>query len=129
MKFWPKTKIVIIALLGLLTIAALWLIDQYQFQTIEAYKCDERREYVIPRHNFLPQDMLELYVGGWIERGEVTISGLPSRNKEALKFSSGSSVGTVSHAYIGEWYEPHITIIFEPSDGSSCLIRIVYKYK
>jgi hypothetical protein len=129
MKYWSKAKIATIALLGLVTITIVWLIDQYQYQTLETYKCDERREYVIPRQNLIPQDMLELYVGGWIERGEVAISGLPFRNNEVLKFSRGSSVGTVSHAYIGEWYEPHINIVFEPSEGSSCLIRVIYKYK
>lgn len=53
-----------IALLGLVTITIVWLIDQYQYQTLVTYKCDERREYVIPRQNLIPQDMLELYVGG-----------------------------------------------------------------
>lgn len=75
------------------------------------------------------QDMIELYVGGWIERGDVTISGLPSRERELLKFSRGTSVSTISHAYIGEWYEPNIKIVFEPAEGSSCLVKVIYKYR
>ena len=126
---WSKSKIVIIALLGLVILILLWALNQYQYQTLDVYTCDERREYVIPRQNLLPQDMLELYVGGWIEKGEVAISGFPSRGNEALKFSRGDSVGTISHAYIGEYYEPDINILFQPSEGASCLIRVIYKYK
>lgn len=124
-----KLKIRRIILLGLVIILALWALNQFQYQTLDAYRCDERREDVITKQNLLPPDMLELYVGGWIERGEVAISGLPSRENKALVFSRGSSVSTISHAYIGEWYEPNIKIIFQPSEGSSCLIRVIYKHK
>ena len=75
------------------------------------------------------QDTLEFYVGGWLERGDVTISGLPSRGNKTLKFSHGASVSTISHAYIGEWYEPNIEIIFDPTEGSSCFSRVVYKFR
>jgi hypothetical protein len=129
MKPWSKSKIAMIALFGLVMFVMLWVRNQYQYQTLDVYMCDERREQVIPRKDMIPHDMLELYVGGWIERGEVTISGLPSRENEVLKFSRGSSVGTISHAYIGEWYEPDINLVFEPSEGSSCLIRVIYRYK
>lgn len=129
MNIWSKSQIVMIALLGLAIILLLLALNQYQYQTLDAYRCDERREYVITRQNLLPQDMIELYVGGWIERGKVAISGLPSRENEALVFSRGTSVGTISHAYIGEWYEPDIHIIFQPSEEASCLVRVIYKYK
>ena len=129
MNTWSKSIITTIALLGVVIILLLWVLNQYQYKTLDTYSCDERREFVIPKQNLLPQDMIELYVGGWIERGEVEISGLPSRENKALKFYRGSSVGTISHAYIGEWYEPNIDILFQPSEGSSCLIRVIYKYK
>lgn len=124
-----KSKIVRIAALGVVLLALLWVLNLFQYRTLDAYKCDERKEYAIPRHNLLPQDMLEIYVGGWIEKGEVVISGFPSREHGILKFSRGATVGTVSHAYIGEWYEPETKIMFQPSEGSSCLIRVIYKYK
>ena len=116
-------------LLGLLISAVLWIRDQYQYQVLDTYSCDERREYLIPRQNIIPQDGLELYAGGWIERGEIVISGLPSRDNEVLKFFRGTSVATITHAYIGEWYEPNINVVFEPSEGASCLIRVIYRYK
>ena len=106
----------------------LWITNQYRYKTVAAYRCDKRGERVIHQPNIL-QDTLELYVGGWIERGDVRISGLPSRGDETLKFSRGASVSTISHAYIGEWYEPDIKIVFKPTERASCLIRVVYKFR
>lgn len=129
MKTWSKSKMAITALLGLVLILVLWVKNQYQYKALAAYKCNKWGERVIPGPSAGFQDMMELYVGGWIERGEVTISGLPSRENEVLTFSRGLSVRTISHAYIGEWYGPDIRIVFEPAPESSCLIRVNYKYK
>lgn len=129
MKTWSHWKIATVVLLGAGIGITLWLMEQYQYKTLDSFSCDKRKELVIPRVNLLPQDMLELYVGGWIERGQVMISGLPSRERETLKFSRGSSVSTVSHAYIGEWYEPEINILFDPSQDSSCFIKVIYRHQ
>lgn len=129
MKPWSRSHMILATLLGSVIVLVLWVRDQYQYQALDAYSCKEIEEFVIPGQDLLPQDGLELYVGGWIERGEVTISGLPSRDNGTIRFSRGSSVSTISHAYIGEWYEPNISIMFEPSEASSCLIRVVYRYK
>ena len=129
MKAWSKSKIATIVSLGLVVVViVLWITNQYGYKTVAAYRCDKRGERVIHQPNIF-QDTLEFYVGGWIERGDVTISGLPSRENEMLKFSRSVSVTTISHAYIGEWYEPNIKIIFDPTEGSSCLIRMVYKFR
>jgi len=129
MRIWPHSKIARIALLSLPVFVVLWFINPYPYQALNDYRCNARSERVIPQPNLILQDMLELYVGGWIEKGDVTISGLPSRENSMLKFSSGASVRTISHAYIGEWYGPDVTVVFEPTEGASCLVRLVYRYR
>ena len=122
-------KYIIVTLFGIVIALSLWAYDQFSYQTLGEFKCDAKREFLIPTSNLIPADMLELYVGGWIDRGTVTILGLPSRENEPLEFRRGDNVvGTISHAYIGEWYEAVTKIIFLPSDDASCLIRVIYKY-
>ena len=110
-----------------LVVVALWVSDRCRYQATEPYRCDGRKEVLIARQTLIPQDSLELYVGGWIEEGDVEISGLPSRDNATVKFSRGASVSTVSHAYIGEWDETTIRLVFEPTEGASCFIRVVYR--
>lgn len=76
---------------------------------------------------FVFVDSLEVYVGGWIERGSVILGG--DVISEPLSFTAGERPTMISFARMGEWYRPDFNLTFKPSTGASCRVRIVYRFR
>ena len=116
----------------LLTLLVVW---QYigSYRASSTYFCEES-ETVQITHPYIPLigdfvfvDSLEVYLGGWIERGALTIHG--DVLDEAMTFTAGDRPTKISYARMGEWYDPDFQVVFEPTDTSSCLVRIVYRFR
>jgi hypothetical protein len=76
---------------------------------------------------FLFVDSLEVYIGGWIERGKVTVSG--DIFHEPLQFEAGARPTMISFSRMGEWYRPEFDVTFRPSPRASCRIQIIYRFR
>jgi hypothetical protein len=75
-------------------------------------------------------DQLEVYGGGWIERGQLTITSNTLREPLVVKAEEGSEArsANISFARMGEWYEPEFHLNFSPSAEASCYVRVIYRY-
>jgi hypothetical protein len=120
------------SLFMLLTLLVGW---QYiaAYRASSTYFCDGP-ETVQIAHPYIPLigefvfvDSLEVYLGGWIERGALTIHG--DILDEAMTFTAGERPTKISYARMGEWYSQDFQVVFEPTDMSSCLVRIVYRFR
>ncbi len=121
--------------LGVCLIGLSWWDYRNEYKSSQLYRCDGPRnsQYSFPVLPLLKQisivDGLEVYIGGWIERGSLTIkSDIFDIEIKEVTFVAGEKVTPVSYARIGEWYNEDFKMSFEPSPGASCAVRIVYKF-
>lgn len=70
---------------------------------------------------------LETYIGGWIESGQVTITGIVL--DEPMTFSGEDGLRSISFARMGEWYDPNFQLNLSPARSTSCSIRVVYRFR
>lgn len=103
------------------------------YRTVPRYYCDEPATLDIT-HPYLPlvgdfvfTDSLEVYIGGWIERGALQVEGDVIGGVHA--FSAGQRPAMISHARLGEWYDEGFRLTFEPTQDASCLVRVVYRFR
>jgi hypothetical protein len=103
------------------------------YRSSALYRCQELsaltfyHPYIPLVGRFMPIDSLEVYVGGWIERGTLTISG--DVLDQPLSFSATERTTTIAHARMGEWYQSNFTLTFKPEPVSSCRVRVVYRFR
>jgi hypothetical protein len=104
------------------------------YRSAPRYFCEAPLTRVVP-HPYIPligdfvfTDSLEVYIGGWIERGTLEIEG-SILNKTPLTFSAGKRPTPIQHARLGEWYENNFQLVFKPSGDASCFVRVVYRFR
>lgn len=103
------------------------------YKSSSLYRCREAstltftHPYVPVVGDFMFVDSLEVYVGGWIERGTVTMTS--DITDQPISFSAAGPTRIVSHSRMGEWYTPDFAVTLEPEPGSSCRIRFVYRFR
>ena len=94
------------------------------FQESATYTCKEAATWHLPPRWLATLggwhiiDQLEVYGGGWIEHGQLTItSNILNEPLVAAARTDGSSARTtpISFARVGEWYEPEFHLNFSPS--------------
>ncbi len=128
------TKLILYLLAILLAIVAYWNY-LFGYRSSDIYTCEEAKElrFSFPAGRFgtniLLVGHLEVYVGGWISRGSLELTGTPFRDKEPKHFSATDRVSTVSHAYIGEWYDPDFSVGLKPSEGANCAMKVIYRFE
>jgi len=127
--FFRLSKFIVAALL-LVLLSWRYVTD---YRSAPRYSCNEPLTRIIS-HPYIPligdfvfTDSLEVYIGGWIERGTVMIDG--SIINSPLTFSAGKHPTPIQYARLGEWYENNFNLVFEPSEDASCLVRIVYRFR
>jgi hypothetical protein len=106
-----------------------WDITRYRAVT---YACEEgARTISLPSSDGSGPYSGEYYMAGWVEWGELTITGFPALPEQPFHFAKGA---TISEARTGEWYDD-VVLHFEPSreaasagPNSACRVRIVYRY-
>lgn len=108
------------------------------FQESATYSCGEAVTWHLPPRwlaslggwNIL--DQLEVYGGGWIESGRLTITSNALDAPlviDARQRPAGARAASIAFARSGEWYEPEFHLNFSPSADASCSVRVVYRYK
>lgn len=128
-------KIIFLVFLLLVIYISAYLIDRALYRSTDILKCTKEQEIKISRSswpvlsNFDFTNGLEVYVGGWIEAGTVTISSEVFDFSGEENFSASSSLAEVSKARIGEWYTDTFTVDIKPSSDASCAVRIIYKFR
>jgi hypothetical protein len=130
----------LIGLLGLflavIAVATAALQDRWEYKT-KIFTCDEPRTYNL-KHPLFPFPLfeypsaLEIYLGGWIEQGSITVKGFPQRtppddNGYEFQLIADEAHRDVARAYIGEWYGSPIKLT--PSEDAQCYIKLVYKVR
>ena len=131
-----KFLIMISLLVGVLfAYGAAYYLDSARYRSTEFLQCSQDIEIMISRPYWpllSSVDLttgLELYVGGWLEVGSLTISGTPFRDESGMFYSTDAGVIEVSRAQIGEWYNDSFEMRLRPGVHSSCAIKVVYKFK
>jgi len=94
-----------------------------------AYECTEPATIVLRKQTFGMPSALELYVGGWIDQGSITVNGMPSRRRSGLDEITFSSNDEISHSFVGEWYTKDVTLEIEPTEDALCYILIKYRLR
>ncbi len=114
---------------------AAYYLDTSRFRSTEFLQCSQDIEIMISRpywpllSRFDSTTGLEVYVGGWLEEGSLTISGTPFRDESGIFYSTDAGGIEVSRARIGEWYNDSFEIGLRPGVHSSCAIKVVYKFR
>ncbi len=123
--------ILIATSLGLLV--AIWVQHHItDYRSASLFRCDAAQEstftppYVPLVDALIFTERLEVYVGGWIERGTLKIEG--DAVDGAVEFTAGTRPTRISFARMGEWYQPDFTLSFTPTTDASCAVRIVYRF-
>ena len=124
-------KILIAASLGLL--AAIWVQHHFtDYRSASLFRCDAAQQstftppYVPLVHSLIFTERLEVYIGGWIERGSLEIEG--DSVDGVIEFTAGTRPTRISFARMGEWYQSDFTLSFTPTTDASCAVRIVYRF-
>ena len=107
----------------------------FAYRAADAYNCDGAFDLHVS-HPYIPvigwivfNESLEVYIGGWIDRGSVSISG-DIIDEPFLTTARGRPVSTeISYARMGEWYGEDFHVKFEPDDMASCHIEIIYRFR
>ncbi|MEM7426986.1 MAG: hypothetical protein AAF441_12895 [Pseudomonadota bacterium] len=77
----------------------------------------------VPHLGKLKVNYLELYVGGRVSTGTLTIEsdlfGLETDAKIRKKM--------IAFSHFGEWYNPELEVTFRPSPGAQCHVKIAYR--
>lgn len=129
---------ILICLVGffvaIITVATAAFQDRWDYKT-KVFTCDETRMYNL-KHPLYPffeyPSGLEIYLGGWIEQGSVTVKGFlqrtpPDGNSYEFQLIADEAHRDVARAYVGEWYGGPIELA--PSDDAQCYIKLVYKVR
>ncbi len=112
-----------------------YIIDSALYKSTEILRCSKEQEITISRgswpviSNLDFTNGLEVYVGGWVETGNVTISSEVFDFAGEEKFSANGGLVEVSKARLGEWYTDTFTVNIKPSSDASCVVRVVYKFR
>ncbi len=123
-------RILIATSLGLVAILTQHHITDYRSAPL--FRCDAAKEskftppYVPLIDAFLFSERLEVYVGGWIERGTLHIEG--DALDEPIEVTAGPRPTRISYARMGEWYQSDFTLSFMPTTDASCAVRVVYRF-
>jgi hypothetical protein len=126
-------KIIILAVLLILFVSLSTWNYLFGYRSSSLYQCGEpliatfTPPYVPLVGEFLFVDSLEVYLGGWIESGRVTISG--DILADPITFERGERITTISYAHMGEWYDSDFTLNFQPEDHTSCAVRVIYRFR
>jgi hypothetical protein len=93
---------------------------------VAKYECDRARDITLSPN--LPGGVhwAEIYLGGWVNEGSVTVNGFPTHQSSAAHSYAKDS--DVSAAYVGEMYGSP-TVSLKPGIQADCHLRIIYRLK
>jgi len=129
--YFLMKRILIATSLSLLL--AIWMQHHLtDYRSASLFRCDAAQKstftppYVPLVDSLIFTERLEVYIGGWIERGTLEIEG--DAVDGAIEFIAGSRPTRISYARMGEWYQPDFTLSFIPTADASCAVRVVYRF-
>lgn len=104
----------------------------YTCQKTETIKLQPRW---MPHTDGLKVTYLELYIGGWVSDGALTLDsdvfeyrpGLVRAGAIDFKADAKSRSRMVAFSRIGEWYSSDLKLTFRPSPGAHCHVKIAYR--
>lgn len=113
------------------TLAAFTIADRGRYKSFH-FTCDEDRIYTFDSPLFGTATSLEIYLGGWVEQGSVTVRGFPQRtppedNGYEFQLIADEALRDIARAYVGDWYGGPIELT--PSDDAECYMKLVYKIR
>ena len=119
--------------LGVLVIFTLWhYVFDYRVSSSYRCKANETIEFSHPYWpvfaDFIFLDTLEVYIGGIVDRGELSISGTGIDGK--LTYEGARLGTTIAHYYYrSSWYEPTFSLTFQPTENASCSVKVIYRFR
>ncbi|MEM9013788.1 MAG: hypothetical protein AAGB02_01655 [Pseudomonadota bacterium] len=123
----------VVGVVLLSALAGIGLANLSVYRKAATLNCSGPATVELRRGAYFLSDTLEVYVGGWIERGAVTMADAPMRRPQGVKntrvYSAKNGVAEISHAYVGEHYDTKTAINFVPTDDASCRITILYRFR
>ena len=128
-------KIALLVVMLLVIYLSAYIIDSTRYKSTEIYRCANEREIMITRSswpilsNYDSTNGLEVYIGGWLDTGNVTISSEVFDHFAEEKFSANSGLVEVSRARLGDWYTDAFTVKIKPDSNANCAVRIIYKFR
>jgi hypothetical protein len=112
-----------------------YLIDSTRYKSTELLRCSKQQKITISRaswpilSNYDFTNGLEVYIGGWLEAGNIVISGTLFRPDDKKAFSANTGLVEVSRARTGDWYKDNFTVSIKPDSQASCALKIIYKFR
>lgn len=128
-------KIVFLLFVLLVIYVSAYIINSALYRSTEILRCSKEQEIKISRSswpvisNYDFTNGLEVYIGGWVETGNVTISSEVFNFSEEEKFSANGGLVEVSKARLGDWYTDTFIVNIKPSSDASCAVRVIYKFR
>lgn len=114
---------IVLTLLGVAAIGW-WVRGDHQVYRVDNYDCAAPREFVMGPKTPISA---EIYMTGWIEKGELTIDGVPPDpdQQSVLRFVASGKGTPIAVARSDEWYS-QVRLKFTPTSGASCRVHIVH---
>lgn len=105
-------------------VLVLWNDSRFNVAT---YDCDSAREIKLSPNFPGSVDWAEIYLGGWVDEGGVTVIGFPFSPPPGANLIYTSD-DNVTASYVGDLYVP-VTLSLKPDARSQCHLRFVYRLK
>jgi hypothetical protein len=112
----------LLVLVGIVLV--LWNDSRFNVAT---YDCDGAREITLSPNFPGNVNWAEIYLGGWVDEGGVTVIGFPSATPPGANLIYTRD-RDVTASYVGELYGP-ANLSLKPDSQSQCHLRFVYRLK
>ena len=119
-------KYLVAAVLLVLAGIALVLWNDSRFN-VTIYECDDERELTLSPNFPGSVHWAEVYLGGWVEKGRVTVTGFPSYSSPGAS-RTFTTEDIVAASYVNELYGS-AKLSLSADTQSQCHLRIVYRLK